>query len=98
MQGKGNAVANHRRHADGGGRPDHVGRRSDDMGQRPDDVGRPTDDLARPNGADPLGDAEPSEGNGSHGRSSMSPGHLKKEAGAQSAREFAPGHARKRQG
>lgn len=98
MPGKGNAVANHRRHADGGRRPDQVGRRPDDMGQRPDDVGRQTDDRARPNGPDPLGDAEPSGANGSHGRSEMSPGHLKKEAGAKSAREFAPGQTRKRQG
>ena len=29
------------------------------------------------------------------GRSASSPGHLKKEAGAQSARDFAPGHLRR---
>ena len=30
---------------------------------------------------------------GGHGRSASSPGHLKKAAGAQSARDYAPGHA-----
>jgi hypothetical protein len=30
-----------------------------------------------------------------HGRSESSPGHLKREAGAQSARDFAPGRAGK---
>ncbi len=29
---------------------------------------------------------------GEHGRSASSPGHLKRDAGAQSARDFAPGH------
>lgn len=41
---------------------------------------------------------EPKGPEGTPGRSEMSPGHLKKAAGARSAREFAPGQARKRQG
>lgn len=32
------------------------------------------------------------DGSASHGRSAQSPGHQKKLEGAQSARDFAPGH------
>ncbi|HUQ43702.1 MAG TPA: hypothetical protein VM451_04720 [Candidatus Limnocylindria bacterium] len=41
------------------------------------------------------GQQEPMEPQGGHGRSEQSPGHLKKAAGAQSARDFAPGHVRR---
>ena len=39
--------------------------------------------------------ADPMDQQGGHGRSEQSPGHLKKAAGEQSARDFAPGHARR---
>lgn len=35
------------------------------------------------------------DGADAHGRSESSPGHLKKDAGAQSARDFAPGRAKR---
>jgi len=46
-------------------------------------------------GRGPLGDEQADTGSGARegrGGSESSPGHLKKAAGAQSARDFAPGH------
>ena len=45
------------------------------------------------NGQEDAGDAE--NASMGHGRSEQSPGHMKRAAGAQSARDFAPGRARR---
>ena len=44
---------------------------------------------------DPEQQIEPLDPMGGRGRSEQSPGHLKKAAGAQSARDYAPGHVRR---
>jgi hypothetical protein len=49
-------------------------------------------------GSKPAGQDETSGGDGRHGRAGSSPGHLKREAGAPSARGFAPGRAGKASG
>ena len=63
-------------------------------GQREDPMGR---DDARPDA--PRGEPGTTDDGGDTlirpGRSADSPGHRKRAAGAQSAREFAPGRARK---
>lgn len=87
MPGKSSAAQVHRRHADGG-------RRTDDRGHRTDNAGR-EDEMGRQDDLDRDGTRSP-DSSESHGRSAMSPGHLKKAAGEQSAREFAPGQVRKR--
>jgi hypothetical protein len=57
----------------------------------PDDEHGPDGPFGRPEEADDdIG--RPA----SPGRSEWSPGHLKKDAGADSARDYAPGHARSR--
>ena len=55
------------------------------------------DDEIEPTGVDGGEDRPDVEGTGmnGHGRSEASPGHLKKAAGEQSARDFAPGRARR---
>jgi hypothetical protein len=40
----------------------------------------------------PLGNARPDTGAGQPGRSGWAPGQMKRDAGAASARDFAPGH------
>ena len=42
---------------------------------------------------EPPGSTDPATRDNAPGRSESSPGHLKKAAGAQIARDFAPGHA-----
>ena len=66
-----------------GGGP--VGR--DDAGDRP-----PPMDPGGPMNTDGTPDLD-TDGSDVHGRSASSPGHLKKAAGEQSARDFAPGRA-----
>ena len=78
----------------GKGGPQAPGReghgRGQDADELPDGMNQPMDDDTG------IGDSADSGSMPSvHGRSSESPGHLNQAAGARSARDFAPGRARR---
>ena len=73
------------------------GRVGKDLG-RPDDAGGAGQARAGDDGdSNDGGFGEATQGGGP-GRSEWSPGHMKRDAGAQSARDFAPGHGGKAPG
>ena len=75
-------------HGHGRGQGRGLGHESGSLDEAEPSVG-PQDD---PGGALPRGIDDPAPG---HGRSEQSPGHRKQDAGARSARDFAPGRMRR---
>ena len=70
----------------------HGGGRGHGKGHGPDDLQRPDQtDETRGRSDDGLDHVDPGEASLGRGRSDESPGHRKKAAGAQNARDFAPG-------
>ena len=83
MPGRGNGEGRGRGNAHGRGGGHGTGLPADGPMDR---------DESRPIDGDMPGDRNDGAGGG-HGRSELSPGHRKQAAGAQSARDFAPGRA-----
>jgi hypothetical protein len=90
MAGHGPGQGHGRGHGDG----QHGGLGAgSDRDQRDMPVGRTEDQEVNPN--PPDGSEGGDDGSFGHGGSEESPGHLKRAAGEQSARDFAPGRARR---